>query len=127
MANKKHRFNIRDYAAAYWENSPKWRRISMAVSFIAFFYALPFLNNPLINTPGSDFQSVLFYPVGMYVLMAIYVSAKVVLEDKMVNFTNVLITFPLLHISYGLGYLNGIFEFIFLNKKPSDKQKRMSR
>jgi branched-chain amino acid transport system permease protein len=43
----------------------------MAISFIAFFYALPFLNNPLINTPGSDFQSVLFYPVGMYVLMAI--------------------------------------------------------
>ena len=25
----------------------------------------------MVNTPGSDFQSVLFYPVGMYVLMAI--------------------------------------------------------
>jgi branched-chain amino acid transport system permease protein len=63
--------NLRERGAAYWESSPKWRRVAMAISFIAFFYALPFLNNPLINTPGSDFQSVLFYPVGMYVLMAI--------------------------------------------------------
>ena len=71
MADKKFRYNLRDHAAEYWERSPKWRRVSLSISFIAFFYALPFLNNPLINTPGSDFQSVLFYPVGMYVLMAI--------------------------------------------------------
>jgi branched-chain amino acid transport system permease protein len=71
MPNLKSRVNLRDRGAEYWERSPKWRRVAMAISFIAFFYALPFLNNPLINTPGSDFQSVLFYPVGMYVLMAI--------------------------------------------------------
>jgi GT2 family glycosyltransferase len=89
------------------------------VSYLALLLLLPFVS-PIIFLFAS-------MPFAMYVLMAIYVSAKVVLEDKMVNFTNVLITFPLLHISYGLGYLNGIFEFIFLNKKPSDKQKRLSR
>jgi hypothetical protein len=36
-------------------------------------------------------------------------------------------TFPIIHVSYGLGYLKGILEFLLLNKKPSDKQKRMSR
>ena len=71
MADKKQRINLRDRGAEYWERSPKWRRVALAVFFIAICYALPFLNNPLINTPGSDFQSVLFYPVGMYVLMAI--------------------------------------------------------
>ena len=71
MANLNSRINLRDKGAEFWERSPKWRRVMMAISFIGFFYALPFLNNPLINTPGSDFQSVLFYPVGMYVLMAI--------------------------------------------------------
>ena len=71
MPNLKSRINLRDKGAEFWERSPKWRRVMMAISFIGFFYALPFLNNPLINTPGSDFQSVLFYPVGMYVLMAI--------------------------------------------------------
>ena len=64
-------FNLRDKGADFWERSPRWRRVLIAVTFIGFCYALPFLNNPLINTPGSDFQSVLFYPVGMYVLMAI--------------------------------------------------------
>ena len=64
MANLKSSLNLRDKGAEFWERSPKWRRIAIC-------YALPFLNNPLINTPGSDFQSVLFYPVGMYVLMAI--------------------------------------------------------
>ena len=71
MADKKNRYNVRDHAATYWENSPKWRRVLLSILFIGICYALPFLNNPLINTPGSDFQSVLFYPVGMYVLMAI--------------------------------------------------------
>jgi branched-chain amino acid transport system permease protein len=71
MADMKSRLNLRDRGAEYWERSPKWRRVALAIFFIAICYALPFLNNPLINTPGSDFQSVLFYPVGMYVLMAI--------------------------------------------------------
>ena len=71
MANMKQSFNLRDRGAQYWDRSPKWRRVALAIFFIAICYALPFLNNPLINTPGSDFQSVLFYPVGMYVLMAI--------------------------------------------------------
>jgi len=34
-------------------------------------YLLPLWKPPLINTPRSDFASVLFYPVGIYVLMAI--------------------------------------------------------
>ena len=71
MANLKSSLNLRDKGAEYCERSPKWRRVALAIFFIAICYALPFLNNPLINTPGSDFQSVLFYPVGMYVLMAI--------------------------------------------------------
>ena len=71
MANLKSSLNLRDKGAEYWERSPKWRRVALSIFFIAICYALPFLNNPLINTPGSDFQSVLFYPVGMYVLMAI--------------------------------------------------------
>ena len=71
MADIKSRMNLRDKGAEFWERSPKWRRVLLSVVFIALCYAVPFLNNPLINTPGSDFQSVMFYPVGMYVMMAI--------------------------------------------------------
>jgi GT2 family glycosyltransferase len=36
-------------------------------------------------------------------------------------------TFFILHLSYGLGYLLAIFDFILLNKKPNDKSKTLSR
>lgn len=36
-------------------------------------------------------------------------------------------TFLILHFSYGLGYLKGIQEFLIFGKKPSVKQKRLSR
>ena len=36
-------------------------------------------------------------------------------------------TFFTLHLSYGLGYLMGIVDFLLMNKKPSDKQKKLSR
>lgn len=37
------------------------------------------------------------------------------------------VTFPIMHFSYGLGYLKGIIDFVILHKNPSDKQKRLSR
>lgn len=63
--------NLRDAGATWWEGASKWKRRALVVSLIAFIYALPFLNNPLINTPGSMFESVLFYPIGMFVLLAL--------------------------------------------------------
>lgn len=36
-------------------------------------------------------------------------------------------TYVILHVSYGLGYLRGIIEFLILRRTPSDSQKRMSR
>ncbi|MEN9998611.1 MAG: hypothetical protein RI922_1601 [Bacteroidota bacterium] len=71
--------------------------------------------------------SVSAVPFVLYVLMAIYFSFKIVKSDIELKFISVLQTFPILHISYGLGYLKGIIDFVLLNKKPSDKQKRLSR
>ena len=36
-------------------------------------------------------------------------------------------TFPVLHISYGLGYLKGMIDFLLLRRQPADKQKALSR
>lgn len=35
--------------------------------------------------------------------------------------------FPLIHISYGTGYLLGMIDFLLLKKNPSEKQKELSR
>lgn len=66
-------------------------------------------------------------PFIFYILIAAYFSNKANQDDDKFGFLDVLITYPILHISYGLGYLKGIFTFLILNKKPSNKQKQLSR
>lgn len=63
--------NLRDRGAAMWESSSRWQRRILVATVIIVIYVMPFLNNPLLNTPGSLYQSVLFYPVGMFILLAL--------------------------------------------------------
>jgi branched-chain amino acid transport system permease protein len=41
------------------------------LAVIAFLYALPLLHIPVLDADEADFASILFYPVGIYVLLAI--------------------------------------------------------
>ncbi|MGH8905131.1 MAG: branched-chain amino acid ABC transporter permease [Egibacteraceae bacterium] len=54
-----------------WNSVPRWPRRLLALAGVAFLYVLPVLTIPVLDTPGTDFAGVLFYPVGIYVLMAI--------------------------------------------------------
>ena len=63
--------NLRDKGASIWEAASGWQRRLLVITVIAVIYLMPFLNNPLLNTPGSLYQSVLFYPVGMFILLAL--------------------------------------------------------
>jgi branched-chain amino acid transport system permease protein len=46
-------------------------QLGLVLIGLALLYILPFLKIPVLNTPRSDFASVLFFPVGIYVLLAI--------------------------------------------------------
>jgi hypothetical protein len=48
-------------------------------------------------------------------------------NKKLSGFIYLSYTFILLHISYGLGYIEGILKFIILGQKPSVKRTLMSR
>ena len=65
------KINLRDSFGAWWENATKRQRIIFRIVLIGFFYALPFLDNPIIGTPETNFQSVLFYPLAVFVVMAV--------------------------------------------------------
>ena len=54
-----------------WRRVPKWARILIGCAFVAFLLVLPQLKIPVLDTPNSDFPTLLFYPVGIYVLVAI--------------------------------------------------------
>jgi branched-chain amino acid transport system permease protein len=50
---------------------PKWAKWLLLAGMIVFLYALPYLQIPILDTPDTNFASVLFYPIGIYVLCAV--------------------------------------------------------
>lgn len=88
--------------------------------FVLYVVVLPFL---LLSGKGLF----IFCSLGIvsYTIMAFYFGLKKASSLK--EFIGVVKTFPILHFSYGFGYLLGVIHFMILGKKPSDKQKRLSR
>lgn len=63
--------NLRDRFGDWWDDATVVQKTVFRVVLIGFFYALPLLNNPVIDTPETSFSSVLFYPLIMFSLMAV--------------------------------------------------------
>ncbi len=64
-------FNLRERFSVWWENSSRNQRIVFRVVLIAGCYALPYLRNPIIDTPQSSFDSILFYPLVTFVILSV--------------------------------------------------------
>ncbi len=56
---------------ARWRALPKGARTAVFLVFLVFLFLLPVLEPPILTTPGADFDSILFYPVAITVLVAI--------------------------------------------------------
>lgn len=89
-------------------------------AFVLFLLLVPFtlLFPPLI----SGIAGLL---LAIYVAMAIFFAVRQ--SEKPGEILPIFVTFPILHVSYGLGYLLGILSFLVFRKQPSEKQKRLSR
>ena len=57
--------------AERWDRLPRPVRWAAFLLLLVGLIILPHLRIPILNTPDSDFASVLFYPVGIYVLIAL--------------------------------------------------------
>lgn len=65
------RFEVVAPVAEFWQRLPRLARWAATVALLAFFVILPHLKIPILNTPDSDFPTALFYPIGIYVLVAL--------------------------------------------------------
>jgi len=54
-----------------WRALPKAVRWLLTAAFVAFLAVLPMLTIPLLDTPDSDFPTLLFDKIGLYILMGI--------------------------------------------------------
>lgn len=64
-------FNLRARFGDWWEGANAAQRTIFRIVVIGILFALPMLNNPIIDTPETSFNSVLFYPLIMFSLMAV--------------------------------------------------------
>ena len=66
--------------------------------------------------------------LGLYLLLDLIFSAKIAFAKNARYFLYLIVTFPILHTSYGLGFILGIINFyIVKNSKIEEKNKEMSR
>lgn len=79
---------------------------------------------PLLFLLPCILQLIGAIPLSLYLLGLFFFTAKLV---KWKDFLNTIWLFPLIHISYGCGYLLGMIDFLLLKKNPSEKQKELSR
>jgi GT2 family glycosyltransferase len=113
----------------YWKVyvNKKHKAVTTLRQLVPPFFALYLFLLPFSAIISWLFLSVFAFPLILYFFIAVYFSMKISKADGEIGIMKVFKTFPILHVSYGLGYLKGILEFIILGKKPSDKQKRLSR
>jgi branched-chain amino acid transport system permease protein len=76
MTLRQHYRNTSDSVSEWWRGVPKWGHWLGALLLFIGAVLLPYLPDvpvlsSIFNTPTADFASVLFYPVGCYVLVAI--------------------------------------------------------
>jgi GT2 family glycosyltransferase len=87
-------------------------------------FVLYLLLLPLVLFLPCVFQIISLFPLSLYLLGLLFFSAKLVPRE---DFLHTIGLFPLIHLSYGFGYLLGMIDFLLLKKNPSEKQKELSR
>lgn len=95
------------------------RQIIPALFFAyLIFCLLTVFINPLLGFYSSI---LLMVYLGLAIVSAWHVSKKTNKIPLVVN------SFFILHLSYGIGYIEGIFNFLIIRKKPSKRYKKSSR
>lgn len=66
--------------------------------------------------------------LSLYIILDLMFSFKISKKKSFRYFKYLVVSFPLLHISYGLGFIMGLFNFyVFKSSKLEDKNKEISR
>jgi len=63
--------NLRDWGADLWDRSGRLTRVVIAIGAIAIAASLPFLGGTFLNTPVAEYESVLVFPIAIFVIMAL--------------------------------------------------------
>ncbi|MFD1551229.1 glycosyltransferase family 2 protein [Putridiphycobacter roseus] len=115
------------YQYGYWKVyvNKKHGTITTVRQLVPMLFVLGLLFGVFISLLVPLFWWIMLLGVSMYAALALYFGQKV--SDHFTEGLKISSVFPILHFSYGSGYLKGIYDFIFIGKKPSQKSKTTSR
>lgn len=111
----------------YWKVyvNKKHKTITTIRQIIPLIFVLGLFSGILITIFNIFFGYILFSGILIYILMALIFGVK---KGKgLSEVIQISIVFPVLHLSYGMGYLMGIIQFLILRKKPSKRNKVLTR
>jgi glycosyltransferase involved in cell wall biosynthesis len=102
---------IQQFRTGFWKIRVwlKHRKAILPRHFIPALFVIWLLLIPFISSISKTAQLIAVVPLLLYILAAIYSTVKVP-KDK-TKWYYVLLTFPILHIAYGLGFITGIFRW----------------
>lgn len=111
----------------YWKVyvNKKHQTITTVRQLIPLFFVLGLILGTLISLMWTPFLWVFIPAIVVYVLMAIVCGF---IQDKSpLKALKIAGVFPILHLSYGWGYLVGLIKFILLGQRPSNQSKTSTR
>jgi glycosyltransferase involved in cell wall biosynthesis len=114
------------YQYGYWKVyvNKKHRTITTLRQVIPALFVIFLMTFPFTFVSKPFF--IMFVAIlSLYLILALLTSVRVSKHLKGVLYS--IFTFIILHVGYGLGYLNGIIDFALIGKRPSDKNKTLSR
>ena len=115
------------YQYGYWKVfvNKKHQTVTSIRQLIPLFFVLFLLLGLITSFLHSYLLLLNSFTLTIYLILAFIFANKV--STNLKNIPSIIITFLILHISYGSGYLKGILDFILLNKKPVKKNMELSR
>ncbi|MDA9183202.1 glycosyltransferase family 2 protein [Flavobacteriaceae bacterium] len=112
----------------YWKVfvNRKHKTFTTLRQLFPMFFILSFFLLTLLSFLFSTFIYFLVFELVLYTMLNLFFALK----DNGLNLMNgfkQMYTCLILHISYGLGYIEGIYDFVLLKKLPNEKNEKLSR
>lgn len=111
----------------YWKVyvNKKHKTVTTIRQLIPFVFVIGLFLGAILSLFLPLFIWIYLGGIGFYLLLSIFFGFKA--SNKVGEGFKIALIFPVLHFSYGWGYLKGIFHFLMLRKEPTQKASNLSR
>ena len=115
------------YQYGYWKVyvNKKHKTITTIRQMVPLIFVLGLFLGAILSVFVPYFIWLFLGGIGLYVLLALFTGIR--MGKSFGEGIKIATIFPVLHFSYGFGYLIGIIQFLLLNKKPSGRSKSSTR